>query len=164
MKQQYEIIGEEFVIEDEELAVHIRSTLDALDRDQYPNGDIRHEVYRKDGRLHGPSTYYGQDGEVLSLSWFYEGERVGRAMRYYPNGALYCIERYVEGKPHGLQEYFYLDGSVKSLINFAHGIYDGETKLYWPDGTLKRECVFSSGEKVKDQLYDENGKLAKALS
>lgn len=165
MKQRrYEIFGETFEIVDEELNLYIRSDLEFLDKEYFPDGSIRYETYRKGEKLHGPSTFYGIGGEILSQAWYFEGVKVGRSLRYYPNGRLYCIERYVKGKPHLAQEYYYLDGSLKTKIHFDHGVYHGETQLFWPDGALKRECVFRQGHKESDQFYDESGKMATALS
>lgn len=165
MKQErYEVIGDEFEIIDDELDLRLRAELEFLDKEYFPDGNIRYETYRKGEALHGPSTFYGKGGEVLSKTWFYEGKKVGKSFRYYPNGQLYCIERFVEGKPHLIQEYYYLDGSLKTKVQFDHGVYHGETQLFWPDGMLKRKCVFNRGKKESDVFYDENGKVATALS
>jgi antitoxin component YwqK of YwqJK toxin-antitoxin module len=164
MQENYEILGEEFEIIDEELGLKIRSKLEFLDKDYFPDGNLRYETFRKGEKLHGPSTYYGNGGEILSQAWYFEGVKFGKAWRYYPNGQLYSLERFIDGKPHLKQEYYYIDGACKTIIHFDHGIYDGETKLFWPDGTLKRECLFHQGKKENDKFYDENGNLATALS
>lgn len=163
-QERYEIIGETFVIFDEELGINLSSELEYLDKEFFPGGNVRYETYRKQEKLHGPSVYYGNAEEILSQTWYFDGLKMGRAWRYYPNGQLYSLERFIDGKPHLAQEYFYLDGSLKTIIHFVSGIYHGETKLFWPDGTLKRECIFRNGQKESDQFYDENGNLAKALS
>ncbi|MDN3505871.1 MAG: hypothetical protein P0S96_01415 [Simkaniaceae bacterium] len=163
-REHYEIIGDEFAIEDAELEIDLRSKLEFLDKDFYPEGGLRYETYRKGEKLHGPSTYYGKNGEILSRSWFFEGQKVGKTWRYYPNGQLYSLERFVDGKPHLVQEYYYIDGSVKTIIPFENGKYHGKTQLFWPDGTRKRECVFDQGQKMEDRFYNEKGILADALS
>ncbi|NGX26968.1 MAG: hypothetical protein K940chlam6_00895 [Chlamydiae bacterium] len=163
-QERYEIIGEKFEIVDEELDLEMHSKLEFLDKDYFPDGNLRYETYRKGEKLHGPSTYYGNGGEVLSRTWYFEGVKVGKAWRYYPNGQLYSLERFIDGKPHLVQEYYYIDGSLKTIVHFDAGVYHGESKLFWPDGTLKRECLFQEGQKMHDKFYDENGKLATALS
>jgi len=163
-RENYEIIGEEFEIIDDELEIKIRSKLEFLDKDCFPDGSLRYETYRKGEKLHGPSTYYGKNGEILSRSWFYEGKKVGKTWRYYPNGKLYGLERFVDGVPHLVHEYYYIDGSVKTIIPFGKGKYHGKTQLFWPDGSRKRECLFEMGQKIEDRFYNEKGILADTLS
>lgn len=160
MKREiYGINEKEFWIYDDELEIDLRSEIEFVDRDHYPKGEIKYETYRKGEKLHGPSIFYGELGEVLSEGWFYEGMRVGKAYRYYPHGQVYSIEKYVDGIPHLDQQYFYPDGGTKTLIQFQRGKFHGETKLFWPDGMLKRVCTFSQGEKLDDQFYDKKGNL-----
>lgn len=160
MKQEvYEVNEKEFWIVDEELGIDLRSEIEFVDRGYFPKGEIRYETFRKGEKLHGPSTFYGEAGEILSHAWFYEGMKVGKAYRYYPNGQIYSIEKFVNGVSHLEQQYFYLDGTLKTTIGFDRGIFHGETKLFWPDGILKRKCSFSHGEKEEDQFYDEEGSL-----
>lgn len=160
MKREiYEVGEKSFSIVDDELEIDLESEFEFVDRGHYPSGEVRYETHRKGEKLHGPSTYYGKMGEILSQSWYYEGAKVGKAYRYYPNGEIYSIERYVDGLPHGLQEYFYLDHTVRTTISFERGKFHGETRLLWPDGKLKRSCLFSHGEKVDDKFYDEQGNL-----
>lgn len=155
----YEMKGDRFYIVDEELGLNIDSDLGRIEE-----GPLRATFYRKNGVLHGPSTYFSEKGQVLSKTWYFEGKKVGKLVRYYPNGQLYAIERYIDGKPHNLQEYFYLDGSKKTLISYQNGVYHGETILYWPDGKIKRRCEYKKGEKLNDAFYDEHGQLAQSLS
>lgn len=156
-QDKYEVEGDTFLIQDQELDLDLEGSLEFLERETYPTGEVRFETYRKGEQLHGPSYFYDKHGGLLSESWFFEGIAVGKVKRYYPSGALYCIERFVEGAPHLLQEYFYLDGSVKTQVPYVHGQIDGKVVLYWPDGTLKRESTYEKGTCVTDRFYDENG-------
>ncbi len=158
-EQRYEIDEKEFWIVDEELGIDLHGELEFVDRGHFPTGELRYETHRKGEKLHGSSTFYGQMGEVLSLAWFYEGKKQGRAHRYYPNGEIYSVERFLDGVPHLAQQYYYLDRTLKTIIHFEKGQFHGETKLFWPDGTLKRECSFTHGEKDEDRFYDEEGNL-----
>jgi len=156
---RYEVKSDRFYIVDEELGLNIESELGEIE-EKAPGTTC----YRKDGQLHGPSTFFSESGQVLSKTWYFEGKKVGRLIRYYPNGQVYATLRYVDGKPHSLQEYFYLDGTKKTVISYRDGVYHGETILYWPDGKPKRRCEYKHGEKLNDTFYNEHGQLAQSLS
>ncbi len=166
--EKYEKTETHFWVVDLELKIDLKGELGECEKDYFPDGALCCELYLKQDVLHGPSTYYDPTGQVLSVTWYVEGSKVGKVRRYFPNGKLYSLERFVEGKMHLAQEYYYLDGSLKTVISYHEGIFDGETKLFWPDGTLKRFVVFSKGEKKSDTLYNEEGNLIgdteKALS
>lgn len=159
MKQEvYEMHEKFFTITDEELGIHLTGILEKQVLTTEENS--QQECYYSAGQLHGPSKYFTKEGNLLSLTWFYQGKKEGKLLRYYQSGQLYCIERYLEGNPHLTQEYFYREGQKKTLIQYDHGKYHGKIQLFWPHGILKRECIFISGVKIGcDKMYDEQGNL-----
>lgn len=157
MREKYEVEGNSFTIFDEELGIDVIGELEFLDKETFPNGQIRYQSYRKGDKLHGPSLFYHKEGQLLSEAWFYEGIAIGKVHRYYPNGNLYCIERYAQGVYHLAQEYYYLDGSKKTITHYDLGVLNGKTELFWPDGTLKRRTLYANGQRESDHFYDEKG-------
>lgn len=159
MHERYEISATHFWIQDEELCLDLSSPVGVEEKELFPSGELQFICYRKNRQLHGPSTFYTPSQKVLSLTWYFEGKKIGKAYRYYPNGELYSVERFREGEPHLMQEYYYLGGLLKALVSYRHGEFHGTTKLFWPDGLLKRETHFSQGKKEKgEKMYDEEGR------
>lgn len=160
MHKQYTLEKGNFHLHDEELGLDIQSELGEEEKGYFPGGQLRYILYRKSGQLHGPSLFFNEQGDLLSETWFLEGKKMGKVLRYYAGGKLYCIERFVEGVYHLEQEYYYLDGQIKTLISYRMGKLHGKAKLFWPSGMLKREAHFSEGElDSEEKFYNEEGEL-----
>ena len=52
----------------------------------YPNGFVRSEVHILHGELHGPATFYAENGQVLAQNWYINGHMEGKGWFYYPTG------------------------------------------------------------------------------
>jgi len=168
-QERYELIEDQFWLIDEELGIDLSSTVDDKEVQSYQEGFPRSICYRKKGELHGPSTYYSKTSQLLSVTWYYLGEKVGKVLRHYPNGSLYSVERFVDGERHLRQDYYYLDQTLKASTGYQFGKLDGVTRLFWPDGKLKREAYFKEGQlQGEEKFFDEEGrsigKMAAALS
>lgn len=152
------------MIEDPELDIHIKEPFqpnaESIFRDHYPNGQMAAEQFYIDDLLHGPSTYFSENGGLLSRHWFIKGKNEGKALSYYPQGALQAIQRYRNGVWHGRQETFYPDGKLKAVIPYNQGQIHGEVRLYYPTGKLKRELNFAEGKRHGvEKIWNEAGLL-----
>lgn len=111
----------------------------------YPSGKKKTESYYVDDKLHGPSTFYQEDGKVLAKSWYIYGKKQGKSFWYYPSGSLYSIQRFLNGLWHGQQDYFFDNGNQKTLMTYHHGKLEGKVLLYSSNGNLERELEYSEG-------------------
>ena len=126
----------------------------------YPSGQLKWQGFYRNGVLHGPSTFYSEDGTVLASTLFVEGDRQGDARTYYPSGALHSIQPFSRGLRHGDQHYFYPDGLTKSLIHYQYGKLHGNTLLYYPNGKPFRFLGFVHGKREGMELiWGRNGIL-----
>ncbi|MGM0440503.1 MAG: toxin-antitoxin system YwqK family antitoxin [Chlamydiota bacterium] len=137
------------LLEGEEYVVQKEGCFHGEYRLYYPQGTIKATQYYCYDHLHGPSIFYGVDGEVLSHSWFVNGVRQGKVWQYYPSGALYCRQGYRDGELEGLQEYYYSDGTSKTIMHYHQGLLDGDTTLFDQHGVIKKAVVFDHGQKVR---------------
>ena len=94
----------------------------------HPSRAVKGEMYYVDGKLHGPSVFLGEEGQVLARSWFIHGHQQGKVFWYYPDGKVYSLQRYKDGVYHGKQEYFRPDGTHKTVLTYTKGVM-GETFL-----------------------------------
>lgn len=92
----------------------------------YPDGKIKAESFYSEGRLHGPSHFWNEDGLLLAESFFVNGLQQGKGQWYYPSGKLYSLQRFKDGLWHGPQEFYCEDGSVKTLMYYDSGKLVGE--------------------------------------
>lgn len=98
----------------------------------YPDQKIKLVSYYLGGLLHGPSTFYGETGVVVSQSWYIKGKQQGKCFQYYGNGEVYSIQRFFDGLWHGKQEFFYSNGKPKTILNYVYGKLEGKPVLLAP--------------------------------
>lgn len=98
----------------------------------YPNQKVKLESFYLGGLLHGPSTFYGDNGVVLSQSWFIKGVQQGKCWQYYANGERYSVQRFFDGLWHGRQEFYYSNGKIKTVLHYVYGKLEGKPELHSP--------------------------------
>lgn len=126
----------------------------------YPDGKIEGEMFYLNGLLHGPTSFYHNDGQLLARSWFLNDKRVGKSWQYYPDGKVYSLMKYKEGLLHGRQEYYYPNGALKTILNYNQGVLDGEVWLYFHSGKPKRLLHFRNGMlDGKECMWNKKGLL-----
>ncbi len=115
----------------------------------YPGGSVRIQCYYKNGKVHGPSLFFSEDGIVLVETWFIEGKRTGKSFHRYLSGAKQSTQNYLDGVWHGKQIFWYENGNEKTVMEYVHGKVDGKVYLYYPNGRLKRELTFKEGKCIE---------------
>lgn len=126
----------------------------------FENKTCQASVFYNQGLLHGPSTFFGLQGQILAKSWYYLGKKVGKTRFFTSSQKLSSIQRFIEGSPEGLQEYFYESGGIKSQIPYRLHKLDGQVRLFWESGLLKRSIDYQKGQKHGwDRLWNEENML-----
>jgi len=102
----------------------------------YPNGQLEYKAVYFHQMLDGESVYYGETGQVKSISNYSAGKLNGKWLQYNSNGSLIHITNYLLGRKEGVEEY------------------------YWDNGNLKSRQTFEFGEPIVNiQRWDESGKM-----
>lgn len=135
MISEEEGIGREFVIEK-------KGRFEGQSLIYYPKGKVKAECYYLKGELHGPSTFYKEDGGILTQTWFIKGKRQGKSKVFYLKGSLFSLQRFVNGVWHGLQEFYYENGTHKTIMNYHKGKLKGKVLVYSGQGQIEREMIF----------------------
>ncbi len=84
MKQnRYQIEGNKFYLVDSELGIDLCGDLSSTKHERILDDHHKpqYDAYYLNGVLHGPSTFYNDQGNILSLTWFYLGKKQGFALR-----------------------------------------------------------------------------------
>jgi antitoxin component YwqK of YwqJK toxin-antitoxin module len=111
----------------------------------YPNKNRKMQSFYVNHVLHGPSTFYHDCGNVLSMSWFINGVRQGKCEGYYPWGSLCSMQQFKDNLQHGRQVYYYSNGKVKTLMHYDYGKLNGQVVLYAENGQIERELNYVNG-------------------
>ncbi|MCB1112138.1 MAG: motility associated factor glycosyltransferase family protein [Chlamydiales bacterium] len=158
----YSLENNHLIIRDPHCGIQIEENVPDLCKSTicYENGKVKCENHFLNEKLHGPQTFFDDEGNVLSRCWYLQGEKQGRALRYYRSGALYSIETYCDGVLEGTQRYFFGEGGLRTLITYKKGRYDGEVILYYRNGQKKRELHYTNGVKHGfERMWNEEGQL-----
>lgn len=111
----------------------------------YSSGKVKVEAIYHQGKLHGPWTFYGENGMMLYRSWYVEGKRQGTSAAMYNDGSLYNLRSYVDDLFEGEHLYYYPDGMLKTHACYRKGKLNGVLRLYYSNGKLKKEQHFVNG-------------------
>lgn len=140
---------ENYKIDDPDLGIYFEEPKDvalAQKKIFYPNGILKGLSYYKNGRLHGPSRFYSQEGRIIAESWFINDLRTGRTHQYFFDGSLSSLQIFNEGQREGRQLFYYPDHTLKSELNYSKGLLNGVVKLYHRNGALNRELHYQNGK------------------
>jgi antitoxin component YwqK of YwqJK toxin-antitoxin module len=130
---------------------------EGLNREYYPNGNLRNEFFIKDGKIDGISKYWYSNGQIEFYSKYRAGDHIDTSITYLENGQIRFLEIFENGKSI-YDTHFYDNGQVKSetnnLINSSNINY---RKDYYENGKLKLKIEISNstfnGEGI---YYDKN--------
>ncbi|MFA4851990.1 MAG: hypothetical protein WC868_09575 [Bacteroidales bacterium] len=147
----------------------------------YPNGKLQSEAYYMAGIKSGYFKEYSQDGNLLSIAKYINGElqkdapevaKLDIKIIYYPNGAFKRVGSYKNNIPEGITREYSLDGKIdsakvyKSGMIVGKGIVDeqglkqGAWTEYYDTGELKEQGKYVNGLKTGDwKFYYRNGKI-----
>lgn len=154
----YEIRDGIFSINDPSLGIQYEGPVGARHQLFYPSGAIKMEQHHQQGKLHGPTSYFSEEGALLARGWFVSGARQGKQEAYYKSGKLHSIQRYKAGLREGVQECYYSGGELKSLLEYHAGKLHGRVVFYFPHGIKMRELYFREGERHgQEQMWNIGG-------
>ena len=146
----------------------------------YQGGAPKSEVTYKDDRMHGYLKEYAENGDLLKISKYVDGELQTEAAEvqklevqneYYPDGKVKISALFRNGVPEGVRREYTPDGKVEKSVLYRNGQVigegivqddgnrDGPWKDYYPDGSLKAEGNYENGKQTGPwKYYHANGK------
>ena len=71
---------------------------DGVSKSWWPNGDLKNERNYNNGILHGPLKGWWENGKVSGVRDFKNGNRHGEWTDWYENGQVWCKKTYDDGK------------------------------------------------------------------
>jgi len=142
--------------------------------DFHNTGNIKIEKTYRNGVKDGFVKYYGENGNLLKIEKFVNGELQIDAEEtkeyeirydYFPNGRVRIVGSYFEGLPDGVRREYNQEGQIERGYIFrngriiAEGIVDeqgrkqGEFTEYYENGITMAEGRYVNSVKVGDWLY-----------
>lgn len=78
---------------------------------------------------------------------------------YFGNGKSAYTSQYKNGKLNGESIAYYENGSIRSKGKYLNNIPVGTATTFYKSGTIESKCYYDNGTKVKEEVFDKNGKL-----
>jgi antitoxin component YwqK of YwqJK toxin-antitoxin module len=92
-----------------------------ISRGWHDNGQLEVEETFVSGISHGPRTRWHQNGTKKAEAQIEQGELAGTYTEWHENGQVAVQMRMVKGKPDGMVEAWHPTGELKSRTHFVNG-------------------------------------------
>ena len=109
----------------------------------------------KDGKRHGQTNYYSNDGAQLLENFSFKDDQLdGEVIRWFPLKENQTEPQrrnhstYLKGKRHGVATEWYEDGQIRNKVDFKDGNRHGRTQRWDTDGNIELDLLFEDGEPV----------------
>lgn len=118
-----------------------------------------YKVRFKKDELYVEEVYNTLGNELLSKGQYQNKSRTIKTGTWfqYLNDTLLEENNYVDGKLDGLCTSYYRSGKVHYKIHYRAGEKDGSFKSFFENDSLKREDIYSSGELIKGNCFNDKG-------
>ncbi|MCI5054994.1 MAG: hypothetical protein MRY83_02735 [Flavobacteriales bacterium] len=141
--------------------------------EKYPNGNVKSQLNFRNGRQHGVSKYFKEDGSVDKVEIYEYGTKLGEGKldekgikngpwkEYYSTGELRAEGTYKGGLRVGVWVFYHLNGKVEQKGKYdAAGRPSGDWKWYYDNGAVQREESFYAGKEEGTLIeYNDTGRV-----
>ena len=107
-----------------------------VERSYFPNGNLEYEAEFVNEKLDGTSRVWSEDGILLSVSEYSNGQPHGKWRTFHPNEKLMHETTYFHSQKHGYERWYYENGQLKSEQKFSYGKAETEIIRWHSDGTI----------------------------
>jgi len=108
------------------------------------NGKKKSEIEIKEGKASGKATYYYNNGNVMEVGTFVNGEKNGEWLRWDEAGKKIAQAFYVGGKKDGLWMVWDSNGTKRYEMNYAMGEKVGKWMMWDENGNLISEKEYNT--------------------
>ena len=107
-----------------------------IKRSYFPNGNLEYEAEFINEKLDGTSRVWSEDGTLLSVSEYSNGQPHGVWKTFHSNEKLKYETTYFHSQKHGYERWYYENGQLKSEQKFNYGKLETEIVRWNIDGTI----------------------------
>ena len=118
------------------------------------------EISIQNGRPHGLSRGWFEDGQLETEEHFVEGVSHGLRTRWHPNGAKKSETTIVDGQVSGSHIEWHDNGQLAAEATMFEGQPDGVVESWYPTGRLKSRVVYEGGIPAEKEFFEDVGPIA----
>ena len=123
--------------------------------EMFPHGTKRVAIEIRDGRPHGRSRGWHENGQLEVEEHFVHGTSNGPRQRWYADGTRKSEAHIVNGKIEGTFTRWHENGNKAAVIMMKNGVAHGMSEAWTPTGRLKARAVMRDGEVVERSFFDK---------
>lgn len=124
----------------------------------YNNERVFKQINYKNGKLHGGSAEYYENGNAKRIAFYKNGLLNGVYREFYENRGLKKVVMYEEGKKDGLYRVYHENGEVKEDKKYDKDKEDGRARLFYDNGELYVDMKYKNGNLIDVYCLNRNGK------
>jgi len=132
-------------------------------KEYYPNGKVQYERSFKNGKRHGLSKQFSEDGILMMDVVYVNGIKQGLWREYYSSGKLKETRIYENDSVNGIAKRYFENGKPERETMWVNSEPDPDKGMkrwdYYDNGNLKSEYFFKNREGYRKDYY-ENGQLS----
>lgn len=118
------------------------------------------KLFYRDQPYTGLVIRNAENGLMLSLTWYRNGDKQGPRFQWSNDGSLASIRFYREGRPEALNWGFWPNGKLKFLYLFQEGGLEGLSQDWYEDGKPYLKRNYSQGHELGlQQAWNQEGKI-----
>jgi len=121
---------------------------------KHPNGQKISKVTLKDGKRHGLSNSWYENGQKRGESNF-KDDKLWTAVQWKPNGEKCPVTNVVNG--NGVQVFYHDNGQKAWEETLKDGKWHGLSTSWYENGQKKEELTFKNGRQISRKDWDEDG-------
>jgi hypothetical protein len=144
------------------LAVSILISCGKIDRQYYPNGNLKSKIeLNRNGEINGLKTVYYDNKQVQSIEHYNKNVKNGEFKKYYTNGNTEIVLSYKNGIKDGSLKAYYQDGKLWYIYYYSDDKINGYYREYFNSGNKKEIRLYDKDSLLYYELYDSLGNFTK---
>lgn len=132
--------------------------------ESFSEGVRKMEIEIHDGKAHGHSRGWFENGQMEVDETFVEGVSNGGRTRWYANGKKRSQAEIVEGVLQGTYQEWHENGTKAAEMIMKDGVTDGPARAWYPSGFLKSRFKYDAGKITKRESWPESAKTVEAIA
>jgi antitoxin component YwqK of YwqJK toxin-antitoxin module len=137
-------------------AILLFSGCSKTERTYHPDGTLKSEIHKDNGRYNGLATWYYSNGLKQHEVNYVNDTLQGKSTRWYNNGTIHSVEHFKDNHLHGTVETFDMNGKRLSLQTYYLDTLHGPSVEYYTSGQPKIEGQYDKGRFDGRWIYYED--------
>lgn len=113
------------------------------------------EIEIRDGRAHGRSRGWYENGQIEVEETFTDGVSHGKRTRWHSNGTMKSVAQITKGEVNGKYAEWHENGQKSLEMTFHNGKPAGLVEAWHPSGALKSQVRFEGEKQVSSEFFPD---------